>query len=150
MSEDANTDTLRACYEKFLEGDIESLLEHFADDIEITIPEIENAPFGGIWHGKSEAIKFLELMAETEELTDYEPREFIVTGDRVVVLGRSTATVRATGRHYSTEWVHVLTFKNRKISNFVEYFDTAAALRAFQKVTTALTAIALALNLGFA
>ncbi len=139
MSEDANTETLRVCYEKFIEGDIAGLIEHFADDIEINIPEIENAPFGGIWHGKSEAIKYLDLMAETEEITDYEPREFITQGDRVVVLGRSTATVRATGRHYSTEWVHVLTMRNSKIANFVEYFDTAAALRAFQKVTTALT-----------
>jgi ketosteroid isomerase-like protein len=28
--------------------------------------------------------------------------------------------------------------RNQKIVNLVEYFDTAAALRAFQKVTTAL------------
>ena len=139
MSDDANTETLRVCYAKFIEGDIAGLIEHFSDDIEINIPEIENAPFGGIWHGKSEAVKYLDLMAETEEITDYEPREFIAQGDRVVVLGRSTATVRATGRHYSTEWVHVLTIRNKKIANFVEYFDTAAALRAFQKVTTALT-----------
>ena len=73
-----------------------------------------------------------------ETITDYEPREFIVQGERVVVLGRGTATVRATGRHYSTEWVHVITIRNKKIVNLVEYFDTAAALRAFQKVTTAL------------
>ena len=59
--------------------------------------------------------------------------------DRVVVLGRSTATVRATGRHYSTEWVHVHTVKDHMIVSSSEFFDTAAALRAFQKVTTALT-----------
>ena len=139
MSEDANTETLRLCYERFIEGDIPSLVEHFADDIDITIPEIENAPFGGIWHGKADAIKYFDLLADTEEITDFEPREFITQGDRVVVLGRSTATVRATGRHYSTEWVHVITVRNNLVEDFVEYFDTAAALRAFQKVTTALT-----------
>jgi ketosteroid isomerase-like protein len=139
MSADANTETLRVCYEKFLEGDIPGLVEHFADDIEITIPEIENAPYGGILHGRLEAAAYLDLLAETEEITDYEPREFIVQGDRVVVLGRSTATVRSTGRHYSTEWVHVVTLKDNKIVNLLEYFDTAAALRAFQKVTTALS-----------
>ena len=139
MSDDANIETLRVCYEKFLEGDFPGLIEHFADEIEITIPEIENAPYGGILHGRSEAIDFLDLQAETEDITDYEPREFIVQGNRLVVLGRSTATVRATGRHYSTEWVHVITMKNKKIVNIVEYFDTAAALRAFQKVTIALS-----------
>ena len=138
MSEDANTETLRVFYGKFFEGNIPGLIEHFADDIDITIPEIENAPYGGILHGKLEALEYLDLLAETEDITDYEPREFIVDGNRVVVLGRSTATVRATGRHYSTEWVHVVTMKNEKIANVVEYFDTAAALRAFQKVTTAL------------
>ena len=138
MSEDANTETLRLCYERFIEGDIPGLVEHFADDVDITIPEIENVPFGGIWHGKSEAIKYFDLLADTEEITDFEPREFITQGDRVVVLGRSTATVRATGRHYSTEWVHVITVRNNLVEDFVEYFDTAAALRAFQKVTTAL------------
>jgi uncharacterized protein len=138
MSEDANTETLRLCYERFIEGDIPGLVEHFADDVDITIPEIENVPFGGIWHGKLEAIKYFDLLADTEEITDFEPREFITQGDRVVVLGRSTATVRATGRHYSTEWVHVVTVRNNKVEDIVEYFDTAAALRAFQKVTTAL------------
>lgn len=139
MNEDANTETLRDCYERFIEGDIPGLVEHFADDIDITIPEIENAPFGGIWHGKAEAIKYFDLLADTEEITDFEPREFITQGDRVVVLGRSTATVRATGRHYSTEWVHVVTVRNNLVEDVVEYFDTAAALRAFQKVTTALS-----------
>jgi|SRR5215204_258302 len=139
MSEDANTETLRLCYERFIEGDIPGLVEHFADDVDITIPEIENVPFGGIWHGKSEAIRYFDLLADTEEMTDFEPREFITQGARVVVLGRSTATVRATGRHYSTEWVHVITVRNDLVVDLVEYFDTAAALRAFQKVTTALT-----------
>ena len=126
MSEDANTETLRICYERFIEGDVPGLVEHFADDIDITIPEIENAPYGGILHGKSEAIEFLGLLAETEDITDYEPREFIVQGERVVVLGRGTATVRATGRHYSTEWVHVITIRNKKIHakmiNSIELF----------------------------
>ncbi len=138
MNEDANTEIIRACYEKFGRGDISGLLEHLSDDIDLTAPEIENAPHGGIWHGRKAVEKFFELVNEAEEITDYEPREYIAKGDRVVVLGRSTATVRATGRHYSTEWVHVHTMKNGRITSFIEFFDTAAALRAFQKVTTAL------------
>ncbi len=139
MNEEANTETVRGCYEKFGNGDISGLMEHFSDDIAFSVPEIENSPYGGIWYGREEVKKFFEVMELAEEITDYEAREFIAQGDRVVVLGRSTATVRATGRHYSTEWVHVHTVKDRMIVSSAEFFDTAAALRAFQKVTTALT-----------
>jgi ketosteroid isomerase-like protein len=138
MNEDANTATIRNCYEKFRHGDISGLLEQMSEDIEFTVPEVENAPFGGIWHGRSEVERFFELMELAEDLTDFEVREYISQGDRVVVIGRSTSTVRSTGRHYSTEWVHVHTVKDGRITSFSEFFDTAAALRAFQKVTTAL------------
>ena len=139
MSEEANTEAVRHCYEKFSSGDILGLIEYLAEDIAFTVPEVENSPYGGIWYGREEVRKFFELLEEVEEITDYEAREFIAKGDRVFVLGRSTATVRATGRHYSTEWVHVHTLKDNLITSSVEFFDTAAALRAFQKATTALT-----------
>jgi uncharacterized protein len=136
--DDAGTRTIRTLYEKFGAGDISGLLDHLAEDVEISIPEVENSPYGGIWHGREAFVKFTELLSETEEITDFEVREFISQGERVVVLGRMTATVRATGRHYSTEWINLLTVKNGLITSFTSFFDTAAALRAFQMVTTAL------------
>jgi uncharacterized protein len=138
MSEEANTETVRRCYDLFGNGDISGLLKYLSEDVAFSVPEIENSPYGGIWYGREEVKKFFEVLERTEEITDYEAREFIAQGDRVVVLGRSTATVRSTGRHYSTEWVHIHTVKDNLIINSVEFFDTAAALRAFQKVTTAL------------
>ncbi|MGD9562665.1 MAG: nuclear transport factor 2 family protein [Pyrinomonadaceae bacterium] len=139
MNEKANTAMVRRCYEMFSSGDISELVEHLSADIAFSVPEVENSPSGGIWYGRDEVTRYFEILELAEETTDYEVREFIAEGDRVVVLGRSTATVRATGRHYSTEWVHVHTIKDNLITNFAKYFDTAAALRAFQKVTTALT-----------
>lgn len=139
MSEEANTETVRRCYEMFGNGDVSGLMEHLSEDVAFSVPEIENSPYGGIWYGREEVGKFFEILELAEEITDFEAREFIAQGDRVVVLGRSTATVRATGRHYSTEWVHIHTIRDDLITHSVEFFDTAAALRAFQKVTTALT-----------
>lgn len=139
MNEEANTDTVRHAYERFGLGDISGLLEFLSEDVAFLVPEIENSPYGGIWSGKKEVEKFFELLNFSEEITDFEAREFIAQGDRVVVLGRSTSTVRSTGRHYSTEWVHVHTVKDNMITSSTEFFDTAAALRAFQKVTRALT-----------
>lgn len=136
MDETVNTLTVRACYEKFGSGDISGLLEMFAEDIDWIIPDIENAPFAGSWHGRESVREYFSVLARSEEITDFEPREFIAQGDKVVILGRSTSTVRATGRHYSTEWVHVCTLKNGKMTDFHEFFDTAAAMRAFQTTTS--------------
>lgn len=138
MNEDVNIQTLRDCYEKFGSGDIAGVLKHVSDDVTLTVPEVENSPYGGTWHGREAVESFFSILYSSEDINDYEAIEFIARGDRVFVLGRSTATVRATGRHYSTEWIHVHTMKDGQIVNFTEFFDTAAALRAFQKVTMAL------------
>lgn len=138
MNEDANTQLLKTAYEKYAAGDFSGLIEHLSDDIEMILPEVENSPLGGIWHGRADAIKYFELRCSTEDQTDYEVREIIADGDRVAVHGRLTATARSTGRHYSTEWVHLLTLQNKLIKSFCSFYDTAAALRAYQMVTTAL------------
>ena len=139
MNEDSNTLIIKTCYDKFAAGDISGLVELFAEDVELHSPEIEGSPYGGIWHGKAAVEAYLNLLMTTEDITDFEALEYIAKDDRVIVLGRWTSTVRSTGRHYSTEWVHIHTLKNGKITSFSYYFDTAAALRAFQMVTTALT-----------
>lgn len=138
MNEEANIETIRRCYALYRTGDISGLMEYLSRDAAFSIPEVENSPYGGIWYGREGVEKFFELQELAEDITDWEAREFIAQNDRVVVLGRSTATVRATGRHYSTEWVHVHTLKDNKLVTSIKFFDTAAALRAFQKVTTAL------------
>lgn len=138
MNEGANTRILRECYKKFVAGDIPGMIKHFSEDVAFLVPEVENSPYGGLWHGKQAVAEFFTILAETEEITDFEVREYLACDDHVIVLGRSTSTVRATGRHYSTEWVHIHILKDREVLSFTQYFDTAAALRAFQKVTTAL------------
>jgi ketosteroid isomerase-like protein len=53
------------------------------------------------------------------------------------VLGESAATVKSTGKSYETEWVHVFHLHDGKVTEFKEFFDNAAATRAFQKSTAA-------------
>jgi ketosteroid isomerase-like protein len=72
-------------------------------------------------------------LTEAENITRFEPLEFIAEGDKVVVLGESAATVNATGKSYETDWVHVFHLQDGKVTEFVEFFDNAAANRAFQR-----------------
>lgn len=137
MSVESNVKLIQEGYEKFGSGDIPGLLSLFAEEIEWTVPLIENAPFGGERRGVKAVGEFFEQLSGAEELTRFEPLEFIAQNNRVVVLGESAATVKETGRSYETDWVHVFTVIDGKVTEFTEFFDNAAATRAFQKTTTA-------------
>ncbi len=132
-----NIQIIQNAYNKFATGDIPGLLGLCSEDINWETPEIENATFGGKHRGHAEVGEFFAGMNAAEETTKFEPMEFIAQGDRVVVLGKYGATVRETGRSYESDWVHVFTVKDRKITSFNEFFDNALASRAFQKATTA-------------
>lgn len=132
-----NTEIVQKAYECFGKGDIPGLLECCADDIGWTVPEIENAAFAGARKGKAAVGEFFGQLVEGEDITRFEPLEFIAQGDKVVVLGESAATVRSTGKSYETDWVHVFHLRDGKIADFREFFDNAAATRAFQKTAAA-------------
>jgi ketosteroid isomerase-like protein len=137
MNEEANKRIVREVYDRFKDGDYSGLLNLCSAEIDWSVPEVENSPYTGPWHGIKSVREYFSLMSEAEEITDFEPREFVAQGEKVIVTGRLTSTVRKTGRHFSTEWVHIFTVRNGKIKSFHEFYDTAAALRAFQKATFA-------------
>ena len=137
MSENENIAIVKEAYSRFQNEDLPGLLNHFSDDIEWTTPNVENSFIGGTINGKNEVTGFFSKLAETEDFSDFAPREFIASGDRVVVLGTTTATVKDTGREYNTDWVHLFTVRDSKITSFLEFFDTAEVNRAFQKATSA-------------
>lgn len=137
MSEKVNTDIVQAGYEKFGSGDIEGLLELFADDILWQVPTVENAPFTGTRQGIKETADFFKELSESETFTRFEPLEFIAQNDKVVVIGEAAANVTSTDRTYETPWVHIFTVRDGKIAEFQEFFDSAAVTRAFQKTAAA-------------
>ncbi len=132
-----NLEIVQDAYDRFGKGDVAGLITLLSDDVHWEVPEIENSKFGGKCQGHAAVGDFFESLSADEDLTLFEPREFITEGNRVVVLGRSAATVKPTGRKYETEWVHVFNVSNGLITAFHEFFDNAAATRAFQKATNA-------------
>lgn len=133
----SNLQIVQDAYQKFGSGDVEGLIALLSEDVHWQVPEIENASFAGARHGHAAMGEFFALLDADETITLFEPKEFISEDEKVVVLGRSAATVKATGRSYETDWVHIFTIKDGKITNFVEFFDNAAATRAYQKTASA-------------
>lgn len=137
MSEQDNIRIVQQIYANFKSGDIQSLLRLFSDDIEWQLPEIENIPFAGKRRGREAVEEFFASVAEAQDVLEFEPRDFIAQGNKVVALGQYRWRVKSNGREYGGDWAHVMTVENGKVTSFHEYTDTAAATAAFQKAASA-------------
>jgi hypothetical protein len=137
MSEQENTRVVQKAYENFKSGDIPGLLDLYSDDIDWRLPRIESMPFFGPRRGREETAEFFRSLGEAQDVLTFNPREFVAQGDKVVALGDYSWRVKATGREFGSDWVHVWTVTDGKLSGFQEYTDTAAASKAHQKAVGA-------------
>lgn len=138
MAQQDNVTIVRRGYEAFSRGDIDTLVSLLDERVEWTSPGPKDLPTAGKRTGRDEVKQFLRAVDELLEFQEFEPQTFIAEGDRVVVLGVDTATVKGTGASISDSWAHAFTVKNGKITHFQEYIDTAALvaeLRAAQART---------------
>jgi len=130
MNEQENTKLAGQMYETFMAGDVEGFLNLFSDDASWQSPEIENVPLNGKFSGRENLAGFISSIDDYEEFLKMEPTEFIAQGDRVVVLGNYLARSKKTDKQYATDFAHIITVKDGKITSFYEFFDNAAAGRA--------------------
>lgn len=80
--------------------------------------------------GKAEAERYFAGLAADWEMVHFTADEFIAAGDRVVVLSRVAFRFRATGKVASSPKADVFRFRDGKVVEFFEFFDTAAAFAA--------------------
>lgn len=132
MSEQ-NIAIVQAAYNHFKTGNIPGLIETLADDVEWQLPEIEGVPFSGKRTGKDAVAEFFASVGANQDSLQFEPREFVAQGDKVVSLGHYKWRVKATGREFESDFVHVFTIRDGKTVAFQEYMDTADTVRAYQK-----------------
>ena len=137
MSEQTNMQVIQTAYDCFGKGDVAGILNQLTTDVTWHVAPVNNVPYTGTRNGQSGAADFFATMAECEDTLKFEPREFVAQGDKVVVVGHYEARVKATGREYATYFIHVFTLREGKVSNFVEYTDTAAIADAFVSAQSA-------------
>jgi uncharacterized protein len=130
MNEQENTRLVQQFYQSQKAGDMESLLNSLARDVQWELSEMENVPFAGKWQGREGVGQFFGKLSEVQDVVEFEPEEYIAQGNKVVVLGRFTMRIKATGRNVSSPWAHVWTVENGQITRFYEYVDTAVVSSA--------------------
>jgi len=137
MNEQENTKTIKRAYELFKSGDVEDFLKMFSDDVSWETPKVENTPFNGKISGHANLVNWITTYSEAEEMLVFEQDEFIAQGDKVVVLGHCETRTKSANKEYATNFVHIFTVKDGKITGFLELFDTAAAEKAYVLAQTA-------------
>jgi ketosteroid isomerase-like protein len=106
--------------------------------VEWETPGTAEFPLAGKRRGHQQVMEFFQTLNSAFEVQRFEPETFVAEGDRVIVLGRETTLIRATGKVLEVPWAHAFTLRNGKIVALQEYVDTAAVvaeLRSAQAVT---------------
>jgi ketosteroid isomerase-like protein len=119
---------VRALYEAGTRGDWELVYGFFDPEIEWIPPT--HSLTAGTYRGPEQAAA--EVKAWTEPFADFEwePRDLIVAGDRIVVEGVMRGRGRESGVEVKQDEFHVWTVRNGKIVRLEMHHERAAALRA--------------------
>ncbi|MBM3764878.1 MAG: hypothetical protein FJW32_05760 [Acidobacteria bacterium] len=113
-------------YAAFGRGDIGYILGRIAPDCQ-WIAAGEGGPNTGRYTGPAGAGEFFKRLADTEEVTRFEPREYFTNaaGD-VVAHGFEECRIIANGRVVSTNWMMLFRFRDGKVAHFETFYDTSA------------------------
>ena len=126
-----NVDVVQETYEAVGRGDTPAMLGLLTNNVEWTLQGPSMIPFAGTRRGRGGVAEFFSLVGENLEFEQFEPREFVVQGDTVAVLGYERSVIKPTGRTLEQEWTHVYTLRDGKIAKFRAFEDTAALVVAF-------------------
>ena len=133
MSEQQNLDVVRELYAAFGRGDLEAILAPLDPQVSWRTPGAPHLPTGGLRQGTPAVREFFGLLLGAFEIADFQARDFLAAGDKVVVLGTSREGPKGSGRLVDFRWVHVFTFKNGRIAAFEEPADVTELVAAFSE-----------------
>jgi ketosteroid isomerase-like protein len=133
MSEQLNEQLVREVYTSYLRADLDTVLNACSEDTEwLACGPPDHLPYAGRHCGREQVARYFAILDDKEESNHLVPQEFVVAGDQVIVFGNYRARVNANGRRFETDFVHVFTLRDGKITSFRDFYDTAAAVEAYR------------------
>jgi len=129
----ANINVIQTAYAAFGRGDTEGVVSACAPDVAWHVTgSRKDYPTMGLWNGTKEVREFFRLVGETEEFSEFAPKQFYSAEDKVFALGHYTLKVKKTGKPVASDWMHVFTVKGGKIVAFQEFNDSAQFVAAYR------------------
>jgi uncharacterized protein len=118
-----NTQIVQKLYEKFGQRDIPAIMDMLTDDAVFEdsaalwidgIPHM--VPFSGKYNGKNSIPGFFQKMAETTEITKFEPVKFFENGNHVIALVNLKGRFKTDGTSGENTWIMIWEVENGKIT----------------------------------
>jgi ketosteroid isomerase-like protein len=132
MSEGANVELVQRFYANVEVGDIDAVIALLSPDFELFYSGPPVIPSAGRWNGhegfRSWAQAALQGHLPPESLSF---EEFIVQRDKVVVPGHVRLRVKTTGKTCETDFLHLWTVRDGKLTSWRDFFDTHAVAQAY-------------------
>lgn len=104
----------------FASGDVDGFVATVSDDTVWIYHGTQIIP-AGVFEKKEGVKTFFTNIMERTEIINFEPQEFIVEGNKVVVLGREHQKVKRSGRELKQKWVQIYTVENELITKMEEF-----------------------------
>jgi ketosteroid isomerase-like protein len=132
MQDVQNTKVVQDAFAAFGRKDIPTLMTYLADDIVWAgvYGAAAHVPTSGERRGKAAVDTFFKQVAEHVQFNQFEPKEFVASGDKVVALGHYAATTSTKGS-FESDFAMVFTLRNGKVARFQEFCDSAAINAAY-------------------
>jgi ketosteroid isomerase-like protein len=133
----SNSATVQWIYEAFGRGDVPAILSKLAEDVrwdeypEGNAAQDAEVPWFAERHGRDSVGGFFDVIAGALEFHGFEPVAMLEGDGRVAALIRSDMSVRATGRRFKDDEIHLWTFgPDGLVTEFKHHVDTAKHIAA--------------------
>ncbi|MBB6609729.1 nuclear transport factor 2 family protein [Pontibacter sp. Tf4] len=104
----------------FSEGDVDKFVATVSEDTVWIYHGTQVIP-KGIYEGKEGARAFISGILNNTDIISFEPQQFIVEDNKVVVLGQEHQRVKSSGKELKQKWVQVYTVENDLITRMEEF-----------------------------
>jgi ketosteroid isomerase-like protein len=128
-----NAKIVAEIYSAFGRGDIASILDRVANDVDWNHSKSSEIPYGGHYSSRAEVQKFFDKISSAVEVKSFEPKSSTASGDAVFAAGTWSGKAKATGKIFETDWLMHWIIKNGKVTYLRVYEDTAVTAAALRK-----------------
>jgi ketosteroid isomerase-like protein len=132
MAEQGNRELVQSFYANLLAGDIDAVLALLSPEFELVYSGPSVIPCARTWNGHAGFRRWAEAALQGHlppESVNFE--EFVVQGDKVVVPGHVSLRVKTTGKACETDFLHLFTVRDGKLTSWRDFFDTFALAQAY-------------------
>lgn len=107
-------------FSAFSSGDVEKFVATVSEDTVWIYHGTQIIP-AGTFEKKEGVRTFFTNIMERTEIINFEPQQYIVEGNMVVVIGREHQKVKRSGRELKQKWVQIYTVENDLITKMEEF-----------------------------